>query len=91
MHKLNEQDQFHFIENYYGFIQKIYGNNLLVNSAHQQRVGKVPLNFLPCSYSDDGTLEAFMHKNGKILGVQFHPERMGNLGQKIYDYFVNLS
>jgi putative glutamine amidotransferase len=25
----------------------------------------------------DGVIEAIEHENGRILGVQFHPERMG--------------
>ena len=84
-------DVFHPIECTRGFLKAIYGEQLMVNSAHRQAINHVADNFIGCGYSDDLICEAFEHKNSKILGVQFHPERMGKLGLFIYEYFLNLS
>jgi putative glutamine amidotransferase len=90
LHYSSNGDCFHFVNNCHGFTKLLYGKSLKVNSKHKQCVNKIANSFLPCSFSDDGICEAIEHQNGKILGVQFHPERLKETGLRIYDYFINL-
>lgn len=47
-----------------------------VNSRHVQAVKTVGDGFRAVATAPDGVVEAIEHENGRILGVQFHPERM---------------
>ena len=91
LHYKNICDTLHPIECNGGFMKLIYGEQLMTNSAHRQAVNFLGKNLVSCCYSDDILCEAFEHKYSNILGVQFHPERMGALGLYIYDYFLNLN
>jgi gamma-glutamyl-gamma-aminobutyrate hydrolase PuuD len=91
LHYKNNCDTIHPIECNGGFMKLIYGEQLMTNSAHRQAVNFLGKNLVSCCYSEDILCEAFEHKYSNILGVQFHPERMGVLGLYIYDYFLNLN
>ena len=67
-------------------LQKYYGNEMVVNSIHHQCIDKLGSGLSPIAYAEDGVIEAFIHKNNKIIGTQFHPERMQN-GEKIFEIF----
>lgn len=90
LHYNENCDQYHQIENANGFTKTIFGNNLLVNSAHRQCVDRLGEGFLPCSYSDDLICEAFFNKKLNVLGVQFHPERLIGKGELLFEYFLSL-
>jgi putative glutamine amidotransferase len=47
-----------------------------VNSRHIQAIQTVGEGFRAVATAPDGVVEAIEHENGRILGVQFHPERM---------------
>jgi putative glutamine amidotransferase len=49
---------------------------LEVNSYHHQGVKTLGEGLVPTAWSDDGLVEGFESKNGTILAVQFHPEKM---------------
>ncbi len=66
----------------------IKNTTLEVNSRHIQAIEKVGAGFSIAATADDGVIEAIESANGLILGVQFHPERMGREGQPIFDDFV---
>lgn len=84
-------DIYHQIKLESGFIKDIYRQccTKIVNSSHRQSIEKIA----PCLHirakSIDNCIEAIESNNNKIIGVQFHPERMKN-GLSIYEYFVNL-
>lgn len=63
----------------------------MVNSVHHQAVKEIGNGLLPQAYcTDDGILEAFIHKDhapGKVMGVQWHPEFFHTLGDKLIDPF----
>lgn len=44
------------------------------NSYHHQAVRKVAPGFRAAAAAPDGTIEAIEHENGRMLGVQWHPE-----------------
>ena len=58
---------------------KIYINKLkkkiLVNSFHNDVILKLGKNLVKLAEAEDGTIESFKHKDKKILGIMWHPER----------------
>lgn len=90
-HQQNNCDVFHPVECNVGFLNEIYGRQLIVNSAHHQAINSLGDNLVSRAYTDDFICEALEHKYSKIFGVQFHPERMGALGIPLYKYFLELS
>lgn len=77
-----------------GFMRELFGENLIVNSAHRQSVNKLGKGLIICAKSNDNVIEAFEHKDEKVIAVQFHPERMGEINARvrtfIYDYFISM-
>lgn len=73
-----------------GFTYKLFGEKFTVNSAHKQAVKIVGAGLKICARAPDGTIEAIQNLNKKIVAVQFHPERMENRGNEIYEYFLSL-
>ena len=63
-------------------IAGIFGpEDMMVNTFHHQAVKDLAPGFEPAAWAPDGVLEAMEAKNGlPILGVQFHPEGLYNLG-----------
>lgn len=62
-------------------------SKVLVNSAHKQKIDKLGKNLVVKARSLDGVVECVKHDYLKIIGVQFHPERLHpNLTKKFYDY-----
>jgi putative glutamine amidotransferase len=49
----------------------------VVNTRHLQAVADLGSGYRVAATAPDGVIEAIEHENGRILGVQFHPERMG--------------
>ena len=63
----------------------IYFSNkkkLYVNSYHDYSVTKLGQNLEKIAWTTDGSIEAFKHKEKKILSIMWHPERY-----KIIKYF----
>ena len=50
----------------------------VVNTRHLQAVADPGTGYRVAATAPDGVIEAIEHENGRILGVQFHPERMGH-------------
>ena len=91
-------DNVHPVRAGHPFLQGLYGERFCVNSAHHQAVGRLGRGLLETCVSADGINEGFIHENGLVIGVQFHPERMGFAhrrpdtvdGQKIFESFLSL-
>lgn len=78
-HRYQNGDQRHLTlcrEN--SFLERLYGPSFFTNSAHHQCVAPCVRELEIVQWSEDGTPEAFCHRNRErhILGVQWHPERM---------------
>ena len=58
------------------FLDKIYGKEFSVNSAHHQALRKIGNSLTVSAVADDGIIEAVENSDKKIYAVQFHPERM---------------
>jgi len=69
------------------------GDALTVNSFHHQAVNdQHPMKHLTVTArAFDGTVEAieWNHDTRMVLGVQFHPERMDDLGPKFFSMLIN--
>ncbi|WP_232695444.1 gamma-glutamyl-gamma-aminobutyrate hydrolase family protein [Brevibacillus daliensis] len=60
-----------------GFIQSALGTDkILVNSTHHQSVKDLPEGYRVTAIAPDGVVEGFESEDGRIIGVQWHPERM---------------
>lgn len=72
-------------------IRDIYDSeHIFVNSFHHQAVSDTGPHFQATASSPDGIIEAMESTEHKsILGVQWHPEWLGDEGQKLFQWLVN--
>ena len=70
-------------------LNKIFGNNLEVNTRHLYALKEVKEPFKITAVSEDNIIEAleYIDDNHCIIGVQFHPEDMNNT-ENLYNYFI---
>lgn len=98
LHRYEGCDQYHAAVAEKGsWIFGLYGENAIVNSAHHQAIkalghGLRAVQRCPA----DGCIEAVVHNELPILGVQWHPERLdseraGISGGEILAYFVSMA
>ena len=52
-----------------------FGKKVIVNSFHNKVITKLGKNLLPKGFAQDNTIEYFEHKQKKIIGIMWHPER----------------
>lgn len=65
-------------------LKSILGSNEIdVRESHQNGIKILPINFIPCAFSEHG-IEIFKHQEKPIIGFQFHPEISNN--KKIFDW-----
>lgn len=69
-------DRVHRVRTLHPFLSDLYGESFISNSAHHQAVDRLADGLLLTCMSENGVVEGFIHENGRIIGVQFHPERM---------------
>lgn len=63
-------------------------DQLTTNTYHLQAVADVGTGLKAVAYSDDGVIEAIESDDGRMIGVQFHPERMTETMDALFDHFV---
>lgn len=94
-----ETDRIHSIRTRPGsWLAQRYGEHMTVNSAHHQAVGALGAGLHPSAWAEEGFPEALEDETGRVLGVQFHPERMAfglwhtplSDGAAIWRHFVAL-
>ncbi len=72
------------------FLNTLFGDNLIVNSCHQEKVERLGKTLKVSAVSFDGVIEAVESENLKIFGVQFHPERLPkDFSDLFYKAFFN--
>lgn len=62
--------------------------SLEVNTYHIQAIASVGDGLRVSATAGDGVIEGIESLDGRILGLQFHPERMGETMQPLFDDFV---
>lgn len=72
-------------------LHAVYGKDkLYVNSFHHQAVGDCGPKFIVTAKANDGVVEAIESSEyRKIMGVQWHPECMGDDGQPLFKWLVD--
>ncbi|MEM6645908.1 MAG: type 1 glutamine amidotransferase [Bacteroidota bacterium] len=63
---------------------------IAINTRHIQALAETGDGFHVAMRASDGIIEAIEHENGRIFGVQFHPERMGDAMRPLFRHFVQL-
>jgi putative glutamine amidotransferase len=64
---------------------------LITNSYHLQAIAEVGVGLKATAYADDGVIEAIESADSRIIGVQFHPERMTDRAQPLFDDLIERS
>ncbi|MEO1287078.1 MAG: gamma-glutamyl-gamma-aminobutyrate hydrolase family protein [Chloroflexota bacterium] len=80
----------HFVEiasdsNLYQSLETL---KIKVNTYHIQALASVGDNLRVSATAPDGTIEAIESNDGRFIGVQFHPERMGDSMMPLFKDFV---
>ena len=66
----------------------LHQSTVTVNTRHLQAIATVGDGFRTVATAPDGVIEAIEHHSGRMRGVQFHPERMGEAMQPLFRDFV---
>lgn len=61
---------------------------LPVNTYHIQAVAQVGAGLRAVGFSPDGVIEAIESDDGRLMGVQFHPERVFERTRRLFEDFV---
>ena len=64
---------------------------LLTNSHHIQAIAEPGAGLTATAHTADGVIEALESADGRIIGVQFHPERMDGAAQALFAWLVQQS
>jgi putative glutamine amidotransferase len=70
------------------FFGREFSEEVIVTCSHLQAVLKVGEGLRAVGWSQDGIVEALESQDGRLLAVQFHPERSGEELQKLFRAFV---
>ena len=62
--------------------------SISVNSRHIQAIADVGASFHITATAPDGIPEAIENDDGSVIGVQFHPERMGESMIPLFKYLI---
>ncbi|MEM9997814.1 MAG: gamma-glutamyl-gamma-aminobutyrate hydrolase family protein [Bacteroidota bacterium] len=66
----------------------LLGATLTVNTRHLQALATVGDGLIATGHAPDGVIEAIESADGRLLGVQYHPERMGEDGLPLFRHLV---
>ena len=69
-------DEVHPVLVEHPFLRALYGERFISNSAHHQAIGRLGQGLTVTCRSEEGIIEGVVHENGRVFGLQFHPERM---------------
>jgi putative glutamine amidotransferase len=70
-------------------LRRLLGTDVLdINTRHLQAIADLGNGFRVSATAPDGVIEAIESPDGTILGVQFHPERMGASMQPLFQHLV---
>ena len=62
--------------------------SISVNSRHIQAIASVGASYQITATAPDGIPEAIENEDGSVIGVQFHPERMGESMIPLFKYLI---
>ncbi|MEX0746571.1 MAG: gamma-glutamyl-gamma-aminobutyrate hydrolase family protein [Rhodothermales bacterium] len=82
-----DRHEIHLVENSH-LHRLLKKSNVEVNSRHIQAVATIGEAFRVAATAPDGVVEAIENADGSVLGVQFHPERMGDEMLPLFRHLV---
>ncbi len=93
-----DTDRVHPVKTLHPVLERLYGAEFISNSSHHQAVDRLGEGLSVACVGSDGVVEGIVHENGRVLGVQFHPERMAfalrrddaDDGEPIFRFFASL-
>ncbi len=62
--------------------------SLPVNTHHVQAIAEPGHGYMATAHAPDGIIEAIEDEHGALMGVQFHPERMGMRGLPLFEDLI---
>jgi len=65
--------------------------DLVVNTRHLQAIAEPGRGYRVAARAPDGVVEAIEREDGRVLGVQFHPEKLGASFAPLFQHLVRLS
>ncbi|MDE0845010.1 MAG: gamma-glutamyl-gamma-aminobutyrate hydrolase family protein [Actinomycetota bacterium] len=71
-------------------LSRVYESTIEVNSFHHQAVKNLGIGLKSTGWSPDGTIESLEHENGRVVGVQWHPEMQTGV-DSIFPWLVEQS
>lgn len=81
-HALHLQEPCHLLD--------LFGaDHLIINTHHIQAIADVGHGLRAVGFGPDGVVEAIESQDGRVIGVQFHPERMYEHTHRLFEDFVN--
>lgn len=80
----------------HSLIRRLSGEEeITVNSFHHQAVKTAAPGFTVTAQAPDGVIECIEHENGRLLGVQWHPENLAHAGiphaQALFRWLVEMA
>lgn len=82
------RDRLHAVRTAPDALFGLFGEDALVNSAHHQAAGQLGHGLRAVQWAPDGIVEALVHQTLPVLGVQWHPERLGLPGRGLLAAFL---
>lgn len=73
-------------------LAKVFGgaSEISTNSLHHQAADRLGQGLVITGVADDGVIEAMEHESGRLLAVQWHPERITNEGHHVlFDWLID--
>ena len=70
------RDRLHRVRTAPSPLRELYGQDVVVNSAHHQAADRLGSGFRAVQWAPDGVVEAAVHETLPAWGVQWHPERL---------------
>ncbi|NWG17653.1 MAG: gamma-glutamyl-gamma-aminobutyrate hydrolase family protein [Chloroflexi bacterium] len=69
-------------------LRRLLGENLPVNTYHIQAIAETGSGLRAVGFAPDGVIEAIESDDGRLVGVQFHPERFYERARPLFEDFV---
>lgn len=75
-HSTAARDRLHAADTAAGTFGRLWGERIIVNSAHHQAADRLGSGLRAVQWAPDGTVEALAHSSLPVWAVQWHPERL---------------
>ena len=89
---VNGADRYHAVQTTDGNMAALFGDRVVVNSAHHQGIDRLGMGLTVFQKAPDGIIEGVFHESLPVWAVQWHPERLGMcVGERFLRAWLSLS